>query len=320
MSTEVKLPQQQLEETRANIAIALLFIGIFAVSCSPILIRLSENEISPDGTIFFREAIAAVVFGLWSGFNSIRRRISQDESREKEPDEISQFALLLAAGILATASILTFAWSLTQTSVANSTVIHSLVPIFTTLGAWVVFNQRFDRTFLIGMMIGISGAIAIGVEDLQISVNHLQGDGLSLLSVILYSGYLLLVKQMRNQVDTSTILLWRCSVGTVSLLPIIFMAGEQFFPVSLGGWLAVISVAIVGQVIGQGLVAYSLKKLSSGFVALSFLLIPTLSAILAWFVFGENLSLLNWLSFLVILLGIYLAVSTQEVVNKSTVA
>ncbi|MFH7028169.1 MAG: DMT family transporter [Heteroscytonema crispum UTEX LB 1556] len=316
MSSEVKLLQQQLEQTRANLAIALLFIGIFAVSCSPILIRLSEKEISPNGTIFFREAIAAVVFGLWSGFNSARRRISQDESRGTEPHKITQFMLLIAAGILATASILTFAWSLAQTAVANSTVIHSLVPVFTTLGAWVVFNQHFDRTFLIGLIIAISGAIAIGVQDVQISVNHLQGDLLSLLSVILYSGYLLLVEQMRSEVDTSTILLWRCSVGTVLLLPMIFIAKEQLFPTSFSGWLAVISVAIVGQVIGQGLVAYSLKKLSSGFVALSFLLSPALSAILAWFVFSENLSLLNWLSFFVILLGIYLAISTQEVVNK----
>lgn len=41
-----------------------------------------------------------------------------------------------------------------------------------------------------------------------------------------------------------------------------------------------------------------------------------LSAILAWLIFAENLSLLNWLSFFVILLGIYLAVSNQEVVSE----
>ncbi|MGB3512497.1 MAG: DMT family transporter [Microcoleaceae cyanobacterium] len=318
MSSEVELPQQQLEQTRSYIAIASLLIGVFAMSWTPILIRLSESEISPISTTFWREAIPSVLFGLWVSFQSLARSDSEEKSSEHESDQNigrSQI-LLVAASISATFSVVLFAWALTQTTVANSTVIHSLVPLFTSLGAWLVFFRSFSRQFLIGMVVAMVGAIGIGLEDLQISLNNLQGDVMSLVSMILYSAYLLVVEKLRTKIDTATILLWRCTVGAVVLLPILLIARDTIFPFSINGWLFVIALALVSQVIGQGLVAYSLKKVSSGFVALSFLLIPALSAILAWFIFAENLSLLNWLSFFIILLGIYLAVSNQEVVNK----
>jgi drug/metabolite transporter (DMT)-like permease len=83
------------------------------------------------------------------------------------------------------------------------------------------------------------------------------------------------------------------------------------------GWSAVIFLAIVCQVMGQGLLTYSLKQFSSGLVAVSMLTIPVLAAILAMLVFSEKLSLLNWLAFLVVLTGIYLAVSAQNVEKES---
>ena len=317
MSSERKL-QPELKTIRANLAIFSLFISVFALSWSPILIRLSESEISPISTIFWREAIPSVLFGLWVSFQSQSSSDFEEKSREHESNnhiERPQI-LLVVASILGTFSMVLWAWALTQTTVANGIVIHSLVPVFTTLGAWLVFFQSFGRQFLIGMLIAIVGAIGIGLEDLQISFNNFQGDLMTLGSVILYSAYLLIVERLRTQINATIVLLWRCTVGAVILLPILLIIKDTIFPFSLNGWLFVIALALVSQVIGQGLVAYSLKKISSSFVALSFLLTPVISTILAWLIFAENLSLLNWLSFLIILLGIYLAVSNQEVVNK----
>ncbi|NEP85736.1 MAG: EamA family transporter [Okeania sp. SIO2C2] len=85
---------------------------------------------------------------------------------------------------------------------------------------------------------------------------------------------------------------------------------------SVNGWVFVISLAIVGQVLGQGLLAYSLKKFSSGFVALVLLLESILVAIAAWAIFGEALTLFDSVAFFAILLGLYLAVSSQSAVKE----
>ncbi|MBC6479751.1 MAG: EamA family transporter [Hormoscilla sp. GM7CHS1pb] len=48
------------------------------------------------------------------------------------------------------------------------------------------------------------------------------------------------------------------------------------------------SLALVCQILCQGLLTYSLKKFSSGFVTLVFLLESILVAIAAWGIFGEG--------------------------------
>jgi drug/metabolite transporter (DMT)-like permease len=75
----------------------------------------------------------------------------------------------------------------------------------------------------------------------------------------------------------------------------------------------------VSQVLGQGLITYSLNRLSSGVVALSYLLEPVLSALAAWVLFAETLSVFNLAAFMVVILGIYMAISSQSAVKEAAV-
>ena len=124
------------------------------------------------------------------------------------------------------------------------------------------------------------------------------------------------VEKLRNKFASTTIIPWCCALGTLLSLPILFFSEDRLFPYSVKGWVFVISLAIVGQVLGQGLLAYSLKKFSSGFVALVLLLESILVAIAGWAIFGEALTLFDWVAFFAILLGLYLAVSSQSAVKE----
>ncbi|MFM6200905.1 MAG: EamA family transporter, partial [Dolichospermum sp.] len=57
---------------------------------------------------------------------------------------------------------------------------------------------------------------------------------------------------------------------------------------------------------------YSLKKLSSGFVALVFLLTPFTTAILARIMFLETLSWSNFLAFFVVVIGLSLTITSSS--------
>lgn len=291
----------------------LLWISIFAMSWEPIFARLSEYEISPLATSFFRESIPITVFGGWVAFQNRFQSGTVEKTDElKSSYSTRLFIVLIVAGTSATLAVVLYTWSLTKTSVANSTVLHSLAPVFTTLGAWLVFSERFSLQFLIGMGIAIVGAISIGAEDLHISLENLQGDLMSLVSVIFYSIYLLAVSKIRAEISTAAILLWRCCIGAVSLFPILLITKDPIFPFSFSGWLSVLALALVNQILAQGLVAYVLESLTAEVVALYFLIIPGLSAILGWLIFAESLSLFNLLSFSIILIGIYLALAGKK--------
>lgn len=299
-------------------AIVWLSAALLAVSLAAIFIRLSEREISPNATVFNRLWIATAVFGLWNGAGAVRRRLSGNEVEGRSNYTLRDFLLLTAVGVVSSASLGFWAWSLSQTNVANSTVLRNLTPLFTTLGGWLLLGRRFDGRFLLGLAVALAGAIAIGIDDLQTARDNFAGDIAALLSAIFYAGNLLIAEHLRTKFPATTILMWRCFIGSILILPLVLLAGDRVFPYSWQGWLSVIALAVVCQAFGQGLLIHSLGRLSSGFVALFLLLEPAITAILAWVLFSESLSLFNWLAFSVVLAGIYLAKSSNSADKNQT--
>jgi drug/metabolite transporter (DMT)-like permease len=297
------------------IAIASLFLGVVAISFGSIFMKLSEIELSPSATAFNRFWLASVVFLLWHGYKATRQRFSQDKPVEQQVYTSQDLWLLLGAGILWAATLVLLAWSLTQTSVAISSVLHNLAPIFTSLGVWLLFRQGFERQFLIGMAIALGGAIAIEFEELQIATDEVQGGLAAIVSAIFLSGYLLIVEKLRTKFSPVTIQLWICAIAALVIFPILLFTQEQLFPSTVTGWLWAISLALICQVLGHGLLTYSLAKFSSVVVSLVHLLEPVFSGIFALVIFSEKLTFSNWIGFAVVLMGLYLAISSQATAN-----
>ncbi|MGA1601472.1 MAG: DMT family transporter, partial [Prochlorothrix sp.] len=224
----------------------------------------------------------------------------------------SDLALLILNGALFWGCIVLWAVSLLSTGVANSTILHNLTPIFTALGAWLLFNEQFDRRFLTGLALTVVGAIGLGLGDLEMSSAGLVGDLTALLSAVLSAANLMTIERLRSQYSATTIITWSCGVGAILSLPLVLTWEESLFPYSWGGWLAVVGLAFICQVLGQGLQTFSLKSLSPSMVGIILLLDPVLAALIAWALFAERLSLMNWLTFAMILLGIYLAKSSRQ--------
>jgi len=303
------------ESNKTTIAIASLFVGVVAISFGSIFIRWSESELSPNATIFNRFWLGSVVFGLSQAYKVIRQRLSGDKPVPQHSYTCQELLLLLGAGTFFAATLAFVAWSLTQTSVAISTILHNLTPIFTSLGAWLLFGQGFNRQFLIGMVVAIGGAIAIEIEQIQMATGEVTGGIAAIVSAVFMGAYLLVVEQLRTKFDPITIQLWVCAIATLSILPMLVFAQERVFPSSVNGWLFVIFLALVCQVLGQGLLTYSVAGLSSVVVSLVHLLEPVFSSILAWAIFWEKLSFSNWVGFALVLIGLYLAVSSQAAVR-----
>ena len=305
---------ESLIKSNSNaIALMLLCVATIALAFSPIFTKLSEVEISPSATIFNRLWIAAIMLSFGRE-TSISPELKDDFQLKTEWFSKYKLQILLAiASIAATISALCWAWSLTQTTVASSTVIRSLAPLFVSLGGWLVLKQSFDRQFLWGMILAVVGGITIGWDDLQVSTEYLIGDGIALLSAALHGVNLLLAGYLRDrQLSTNTILLWRCSFGAAVIFPLVFLTETNLLPYSWQGWLIVIALAVICQIFGQGLLVYSLKQFSSSFVALFMLLKPIVTALFAWLIFAEVLSLSNALALVLVLVGIYLAKSSNS--------
>ncbi|MGD1702670.1 DMT family transporter [Dapis sp. BLCC M229] len=312
----MKAIQEQTSIQESVTAIISLAIAIIALSWIAIFFRLLEREIGPFATAFHRVWLASFVLGIWNRLQALRYQFSQDKPLQKQPYTSWVLIQLLIAGICFAGDQILWTWSLTKTSVANSTLLTNLNPLWTTLLGWSIWGQHFDKRFLIGMGVAMVGACIIGIEDLQVATGNLQGDGVAVLASICFSIYLLIVEKLRKKFSAETILFWSSLFSTLWILPIVLVMEDRVFPYSWQSWVLVILLGFVCQVLGQGLVNYCLKRLSSAFVAISLLLAPVITAILAWIIFSESLSLLNGGAFAVVLLGIYLAKSSNSAIKE----
>ena len=292
----------------------LLCVALLSVSFAPIFIRFSQMELGSFGTVFNRFLIFFTVFG---GSQLLLRHLTpyspQGVSDSPAPSSILASRLFLVlTGMIATLSLGLWAIALEYTTVAKCMLLNNLTPIFTSLGSWLVFRKTFDLRFLAGLIIAMGGAMSLGLADFFGQDGHLLGDFYALVSAVFLGIYFLLVEFLRTRYSATTILLWRCGVGCLLLLPIIYFTEGQFFPTTLPAIGAVLGLGLISEGLGQRLLANSLTSFSSSFIALFLLLEPVISALLAWGIFQEVLNPATLVGFAVILSGLYLAQSSQS--------
>jgi drug/metabolite transporter (DMT)-like permease len=293
-------------------SLILLCIALLSVSFAPIFIRFSETELGSFATVFNRFVVFCIAFG---GTQILIRQFSLKSSPVSlsEVEPAHSWLLLVATGVVATLSLALWAIALEYTTVAKCMLLNNLTPIFTSLGSWLVFRKLFDLRFVSGLIIALGGAMSLGLADFfGNNEGHLLGDCYALLSAVFLGIYFLLVEFLRTRYSATTILLWRCSVGCVLLVPIVYFAEGQFFPTTIPAICAVLGLGIVSEGLGQRLLAQSLNQFSSSFIALFLLLEPIVSALLAWGIFQEALNPTTLLGFVVILSGLDLAQSSNS--------
>lgn len=318
MIAKQELAQRQLSQTSTLIGTASLFVALIPISLAPVLVKLCEREIGANAVAFHRAWIATIVFGFLSVFEAFRDQKKSDKQPiEQKPLTRSELTLLFLMGTAGATYSILWAWSVTQTNIANVALLSNMNSLFVGLAGYFLFGRRFDNRFIIGMVMAVGGAIAFEINKVQFANHHILGDGLALLTAIFIAMYLMLVERLRDRFSTSTIMLWRCGATTAFLLPILPLVENRLFPYTGMGWFFIIFQALFCQVFGQALVAYSLSKLSSGVVAVTLLFEPVVASFFAWLIFNEQITFSDGIIFVIILLGIYLAQSSKSAIKPT---
>ena len=280
-------------------AFLCLLAGGCAIAFAPIFVRLSDT--GPVASAFWRTALAAPILWLWDTWNRGRTRISPGETP-------ATFAPLVLAGFFFAADLGVWHWSIVWTSVANSTLLANLAPIFVTLAGWLIWKQRVSRLFLVGMFVAIGGMFVLVGPNFFVGGTRLLGDALGALTAVFYAGYMLAVKQARDAgSDTVRLMAWSTTITAIVLLPIAALSPQPMLPVSAAGWLVLLGLAIVTQILGQGLIAYAFAHLPASLSSVSLQIQPVVAALDAWRLFGEAVSPAQFIGGAVVLAGIWLA-------------
>ncbi|MHB0979175.1 MAG: EamA family transporter [Thermoleophilia bacterium] len=96
------------------------------------------------------------------------------------------------------------------------------------------------------------------------------------------------MKGLRRRLSTVHLMLYTTLVTSVALFVLSLATRESLVPRTLRGFLIVLTLAWVSQVLGQGLIAYGMAHVPVSFSSVSLLLQPVAAALLAWAVLAES--------------------------------
>jgi len=293
-------PRSVHSERNIRLALLALIAGAICIGLAPILVRLSET--GPVATAFYRVFLGLPLMLVW--MSTINRSVPD---RPLTPVSGKDRMLLLLPGLFFAGDLGFWHWSIELTTVANATLFANFAPIYVTLVAAFVFKERFNRSFIIALILALAGAVILMGSSASFSAQHIKGDIFGMITAVFYAAYLLTIGRLRARFSTVTIMYWSSLSASLVLLPISWFTGVLSLPETVWGWGILVTLAWVSHLGGQGLITWALAHLSTAFSSLSLLLQPVVSALLAWYLFGETLGPVQICGGLIVLTGIYLA-------------
>lgn len=258
----------------------ILFGGVFALSTSAIFVKIAD---APSAVIaFYRLAIAALVL--------LPVLCLRADSRNEIPAlRRDQWARITGAGGCLALHYLLWFESLRYTSIASSTVIVCLQPVFSLALERFVQNVRHRPAAWIGCCIALVGSAVIGFGDFQISGQSLFGDMLAFLAAGVISLYFFLGQTVRQETSAVTYSVLSYSISAVALLCYLLARGDSLTGYSGGTWGAFLGLALISTIGGQFIFNLLLKQLPASAVTMSILGEPIGTCLLARLFLNESI-------------------------------
>lgn len=273
----------------------IVVIGVFAVSTSAIFVKLSSapSSIIAFYRLFFSVLILLPVFLL--------KYVSELKNITKR-----DWLFSAAAGIFLAFHFILWFKSLNYTSVASSTVLVTLQPLFAFAGAFLFFKEKTSLNAIISGCIAIFGSAIIGWGDFKIAGPALFGDVLALIACGLITGYLMFGQTVRKRVSIVTYTFVVYGISTLTLFIYVWIVQEPLFAFPATDWLYFILLAVIPTLLGHSLFNWALKWVSTTVISMAILFEPVGASLLAYSFLGEKLVLTQVLGGFIVIGGLVL--------------
>lgn len=269
-----RCPRNAIGRIRAALPLAALLGANIALAFGPWFVRLAD--VGPVASAFWRITLAAPVLGtaaLVMGWRPGRlpRRL---------------WLLIALGGLCFAADLGSWHLGILRTTLANATLFgNSATLMFPVYGFLVAYAWPTRVQGLALALASIGAALLLG-RSYQLDPRHLAGDLLCLIAGVLYTAYFILMARARATMTPLPALASSTLASVAPLLLFALLLGERIVP---DDWTPLVGLALVSQVIGQGLMIFALGRLPPLTVGLALLTQPVVAAAIGWLVYGERL-------------------------------
>lgn len=275
--TRIREQQASVGPHLALIAVQLLF-GTW-----PIFGKVVLRSMSPTSLVACRLTGAALAFAL------LQRSLTP---LIKMPAK-DLMLLVLCSLLGVVGNQLLFVKGLSLTTVINSTLLSTTIPVFALFVSILFGYDRLSARRLFGI-----GLAALGVAYLvnplraDLSVQTTAGNVLIVSNSLLYAVYIVISKDLFERYGALNVITWIFVVGSVITIPlgIYSLRQENLGAISGGVWIAIAFIIIFPTVSAYYLNAWALTKVAPSTVAVYIYLQPLIAFGLAPLFLGEEWS------------------------------
>jgi len=287
---------------------AVLAGGVLIVSTASILIRWAQAEGVPSLAIAaWRLTLASMVLLplMWIKAGAEVRALPR-----------GRLLLAAASGVFLALHFASWIASLQYTSVASSVALVTTNPIWIALFSVLVLRERMPAMRVAAVALALAGSgVVLWADAGVVTASAPQpalGNVLALIGSLTVCGYLLIGQKLRAGMSLLAYIGLVYGCAAVCLMAAALLSGTALWGYSVAAWACLAGMALGPQLLGHGAFNYALKHVTPTTIALTVLGEPVGSAVLAWLLFGEAITLAKLAGMTLLLGGIFLAARSES--------
>lgn len=280
---------------------AALLLGVIAIGMAPIFVRFSEAD--PSAVAFWRIFLAIPFMYALATFQKKKNTLKPSRA---------DYIWVIVSGIAFAADLALWHLSIEMTNIANATLLDNCAPIFVCLITWLVFKQPLSWLIWLGLTLTILGGAGLVMPHLNVSSEYLLGDCWAFAAAFFYAIYIIAIQKARRTFGSMHLMAHSGVISCLALAIVIPFSGESYQIGTPSGWSAIVALAFIVHLLGQGLIAYSLRFIPATLSSITLLGQAVIATIVAWFIFNERLMPIQIIGAMTILIGIALAQASRR--------
>ena len=275
-----------------------MIVGAAVISTTSIFVRWAHVE--PTASAFYRMAFGGVML----------LTLLIVRGRWRRPDR-GEIALLLLPAFAFGADLFVWHRSIREVGPGLATLLGNL-QVFLMAGVGIVFyHERPGWRFALGVALALGGLwLLVGAGWEALTPRYRLGVWMGVSTGIAYAVYMLSLRKAQLRRRDLTPERTLCLVSLLCALMLagaVAVEGVGFAIPDTQSWLALLALALFGQVLGWVLIARAMPLLPASLVGLLLLLQPGLSFVLDFLLFARPTTPMDWIGLALSLVGIFVA-------------
>ncbi|MCX6236758.1 MAG: DMT family transporter [Bacteroidia bacterium] len=254
----------------------------------------------PLTTVFFRLIIATLLLLIYGWVSKKLLKIEKQDYR----------TFLLLAFFEPFLYFMGESFGLKYVSSTMGAIIIATIPLFSPIAASRYHGEKLSLRNFIGIILSFIGVGIVVFDDSLNFIASPLGIGLEFLAVFSAIGYTVVLKNLSHKYNATTIITYQNFIGIFFFLPFwLIFESKTLLTTSfnLPAFIAIVKLALFASCFAFILYTYSLKNLGINNANIFINIIPVLTAVFAWYILGEPLTIRKMVGIAVVIAGLFIA-------------